>query len=269
MGRGNAGRRARRDVATPKIRLKMAVADNPHVAAVKSGAIEIAGVDAEFVNVIPNRSLPAHGARSRFDVCELAPTTYIIARALGAPFIALPIFLTRAFHHGGLLVRPRVRHRTPQGSGGQEGRRARVFRDDGAWTPQHLHRRIRLDTSRVTWVVDDEEHVQAMQLPTNVVHAPPGRSLVEMMANGEIEAGFTGNAALAGRAPDVWLGRQQDRAVATYADLFPNAPELEAAWHKKTGIYPMHGTIVRDRERVERASVGREVVVRRVPSGQG
>ena len=41
-----------------------------------------------------------------FDVCEIAPTTYIIARAYGAPFFALPIFVMRRFHHGGLLVRP-------------------------------------------------------------------------------------------------------------------------------------------------------------------
>jgi 4,5-dihydroxyphthalate decarboxylase len=41
-----------------------------------------------------------------FDVCELAPTTYIIARAYGAPFVALPILVLRRFHHSGLLVRP-------------------------------------------------------------------------------------------------------------------------------------------------------------------
>ena len=26
--------------------------------------------------------------------------------------------------------------------------------------------------------------------------------------------------------------------------MFPDAAELEAAWYRKTGIYPMHGTIV-------------------------
>ena len=31
--------------------------------------------------------------------------------------------------------------------------------------------------SKVTWVVDDEEHVTQMKLPPNVVHAPDGKSL--------------------------------------------------------------------------------------------
>src|SRR5262249_57547183 len=49
-----------------------------------------------------------------FDVCELAPTTYIIARAHNAPFVALPIFVMRRFHHGGLLVRPDAAIATPK-----------------------------------------------------------------------------------------------------------------------------------------------------------
>jgi len=96
----------------------------------------------------------------------------------------------------------------------------------------------------VTWVVDDEEHVQALKLPPNVVNAPEGTSLVEMMAKGEISAGFSGNAGLgrAGKPTEGWDAKKIPPA--DYPDLFPNAKALEAAWHKKTGIYPMHGTIV-------------------------
>ena len=39
-----------------------------------------------------------------FDICEMALTTYLCARAHGKRFTALPIFLVRAFHHGAILV---------------------------------------------------------------------------------------------------------------------------------------------------------------------
>ena len=37
-----------------------------------------------------------------FDVTEMAFTTYLCARAFGKPFTALPVFLTRGFHHGAI-----------------------------------------------------------------------------------------------------------------------------------------------------------------------
>ena len=53
----------------------------------------------------------------------------------------------------------------------------------------------------MTWVVDDEEHVTQLKLPPNVVHVPEGRSLAAMMAAGEIDAAFTGNAGIGREGP--------------------------------------------------------------------
>ena len=81
-------------------------------------------------------------------------------------------------------------------------------------------------------------------MPPNVIHASEDTSLVEMMAKGEISAGFSGNAGL-GRAGKPTAGWDAKKIPpADYPDLFPDAKSLEAAWFKKTGIYPMHGTIV-------------------------
>ena len=38
-----------------------------------------------------------------FDVCEMAFTTYLVAKEHGKPFTALPVFLVRGFHHGAVL----------------------------------------------------------------------------------------------------------------------------------------------------------------------
>lgn len=228
------------------IPLTIAIADHPHVAALKSGAIPIEGVDAHFVTVKPQIAAFRRMVREvEFDVCELAPTTYIIARAYGAPFVALPIFVMRRFHHGGLLVRPESGIRRPKDLEGRKvGVRAYSV-TTGVWTRGILIDEYGLDASKVTWVVDDEEHVTQLRLPANVAHAPPGKSLVGMMASGEIEAGFDGNAGL-GRsgAPTAGWEKNQQAEAPPYPDLFPDAEELEAAWFRRTGIYPVHGTIV-------------------------
>src|SRR6266581_1554890 len=100
---------------TDKVRLKIAVAEYPHTSAIRNGSIPIEGVDAQIVTVQPQIAAFRRMVRQvEFGVCELAPTTYIIARAYGAPFVALPIFVLRRFHHAGLLVRPDAGIRTPR-----------------------------------------------------------------------------------------------------------------------------------------------------------
>jgi 4,5-dihydroxyphthalate decarboxylase len=225
-----------------RVPLKIAVADYPHTAAVKNGSIAIEGVDAEFITVQPQIAAFRRMVRQvEFDVCELAPTTYFIARAYGAPFVALPIFMVRRFHHAGLLVRPDSGIGAPKDLEGRKvGVRAYSV-TTGVWTRGILMDEFDLDSSKVTWVVDDEEHVTQLKLPPNVIHAPPGRSLADMMAEGELAAGFHANAGV-GRTGSPTHGWKT--APTNYPDLFSNAEELESDWFRRTGIYPMHGTIV-------------------------
>ncbi len=225
-----------------RVKLKIAVAEHPHTSAIRSGAIPIEGVDAEIITVKPQIGAFRRMVRDvEFDVCEIAPTTYIIARAYGAPFVGLPIFVVRRFHHGGLLVRPDAGIRTPKDLEGHKvGVRAYSV-TTGVWLRQALMDDCGLDPSKVTWVVDDEEHVTQLKLPANVIHAPEGRSLADMMADGELVAGLEGAAGI-GRTGNPTAGWQE--VEADYPDLLPNAAELEADSFRRTGVYPMHGTIV-------------------------
>ena len=251
---------------TTKVPLKIAIAEHPNTSAIRNGSIPIEGVDAEFITVQPQIGAFRRMVRDvEFDVCELAPTTYIIARAYGAPFVALPIFVVRRFHHGGLLVRPDAGIKTPKDLEGKKvGVRAYSV-TTGVWTRQVLIDEFGLDSSKVTWVVDDEEHVTQLKLPSNVIHAPAGSSLAEMMANGELAAGFGANAGI-GRTGAPTGGWKE--VEADYPDLLPNAAELE-------------DRVLRPHRRVSdarnhrgqglgagRASVDREVDLRRFCSGQ-
>jgi 4,5-dihydroxyphthalate decarboxylase len=225
-----------------KVKLTLAIAEFPHTSAIRNGSIPIEGVDAEIITVEPQIGAFRRMVRNvEFDVCELAPTTYIIARAYGAPFVALPIFVLRRFHHSGLLVRPDAGIKVPKDLEGKKvGVRAYSV-TTGVWTRQVLIDEYGLDSSKVTWVVDDEEHVTQLKLPSNVIHTAPGRSLADMMADGELVAGFAANAGIGRTGSPTGGWKTVD---ADYPDLFPNAAEIEADYYRRTKVYPMHGTIV-------------------------
>jgi 4,5-dihydroxyphthalate decarboxylase len=237
-----------------KPQLKIAIASYGHTKALKGGDVRIDGVDPAFIEVAPIIGAFRRMVRDlEFDICEMAPTTYMIARALGAPFIALPIFLMRRFHHGGFVVRPDSGIKVPKDLEGKKvGVRAYSV-TTGVWTRGIFVNEYDLDSSKVTWVVDDEEHVTALKLPPNVVHAPEGKSLQSMMKAGEIQAGFTGPAGV-GRAGPPVSGWDKAAPVAadTYPELIADVEKVEADWFRRSGIYPIHGLIVVKDEHIKR-----------------
>ena len=229
-------------------RLKIAIGSYGHTRAIKDGSIPIEGVDPDFVEVVPIIQAFRRMVRDvEFDICEMAPTTYMIARARGAPYIALPIFLMRRFHHGGFVVRPDAGIRQPKDLESKKvGVRAYSV-TTGVWTRGIFMNEYGLDSSKVTWVVDDEEHVTSLVLPSNVVHAPEGKSLQSMMASGEIQAGFTGPAGVGRAGPPIgnWdMNAPTGGDTGTYPELLANVEQVEHDWYRRTGIYPIHGLIV-------------------------
>jgi len=237
-------------------RLNIAIGDYGHTRAVKSKEMPIEGIEPDFIQVVPIIGAFRRMVRDlEFDVCEMAPTTYMIARARGAPYIALPIFLMRRFHHGGFVVRPDTNIRRPKDLEGKKvGVRAYSV-TTGVWTRGIFVNEYALDSSKVTWVVDDEEHVTTLKLPPNVVHAPEGKSLQSMMKSGEIQAGFTGPAGVGRAGPPIsgWDNASQSASAAdTYPELIADVERVEADWFRRSGIYPIHGLIVVKDEHIKR-----------------
>lgn len=229
--------------------LKIAIATYGHTAALKKGQVPIEGVQPEFVEIKPIIAAFRRMVRDvEFDVCEMAPATYMLAREHGAPFKALPVFIFRRFHHAGFVYRDDAGISTPKDL---EGKRAGVRAysvTTGIWTRGILTNDYGVDNSKITWVVDDEEHVKTLQLPPNVQQAPEGKSLIDLMACGYLSAAFTDNAGI-GRAgapaegwKDGWSGASQAKPT-QYQEMFPDAEKVEAKWYRKTGIYPVHGLI--------------------------
>lgn len=198
----------------------------------RSGAIVVRGVDLNFVQIKRMPEAYREMVRSQpYAICELAPTTYLMALAAGAPITALPIPMTRRFRHKGLLRKRTSSIRSPKDLEGRPvGVRAYSV-TAAVWTRGVLAEEYGVDLSRVTWLTEEEENVTSYVPPPNVKKIPNGQTLGALMAEGRIEAGFAG---LAGVGSDV---------EADCVEVIDDAPARELDWFRRTGIYPLHGVI--------------------------
>lgn len=208
--------------------LKTAVATYPHTIGLKDSTVAVPGIQLEHVEVAPITGAFRRMCRSlEFDVCEMAITTYLTAKAYGKPFTALPVFVMRQFHHSPIVYNVNTGVKAPSDLEGKTvGVRAYTV-TTGVWARGILATEYGVDLGKITWVVVDEEHVREYQRPSNVTERR-GANLAEMVAKGELAAAIgAGNV----DSPDV-------------KPLIPNAADAEAAWYRKTGIYPINHTVV-------------------------
>jgi 4,5-dihydroxyphthalate decarboxylase len=166
-----------------------------------------------------------------FDICEMAITTYVCARAHGKRFTALPVFLVRAFHHGAILYNTKAGIRTPKDL---EGRSVGVNRGytvtTGLWARSVLAEEHGVDLGKITWVLSGDEHVAEYRPPANVVPIAPGQKMADMLASGELAASIGVEVA----SPDV-------------KPLIPDAQEAGLAALRRRGHYPInHAVVVKD-----------------------
>lgn len=200
--------------------------------ALKDGTVAPSGVVFEFEEV----PVLIHAFRRMvrelaYDVCEMAITTYLCAKAHGKRFTALPVFLVRGFHHGAVVYNTRSGIREPKDL---EGRRVGVNRGytvtTGVWARSILQDEYGVDLSRVTWVLSGDEHVAEYRPPANVVPIEPGKDLAEMVAGGELAAAINIDV----DHPDV-------------APLIPDPTEAGFEALRRRGFYPInHLVVVKD-----------------------
>jgi 4,5-dihydroxyphthalate decarboxylase len=170
--------------------LKTVIRTQGNNESLKDGSIKPRSFAFEFVEVEPIIAAFRRMVRGlEFDICEMAITTYICARAHGKRITAVPVFLVRAFHHGAIVVNSAAGIRTPKDL---EGKKVGVNRGytvtTGVWARGILQQEHGVDLSKIIWVLSGDEHVAEYRPPANVVPIDKGKHLPDMLARGEIAA---------------------------------------------------------------------------------
>lgn len=178
-----------------------------------------------------------------FDIAEMALTTYITAKEHGVAFTALPVFLVRDFHHGATQVlRANSARPVPDLAGGRIGINRGYTVTTGVWGRAALAQ-AGLDLESVTWVCSGDEHVASYTPPENVTRAPEGRTLEEMLLEGELDAVVGANIS----HPDV-------------VPLFAAPDDAAAQVLRQSGIFPInHLVVIRDDLLRQEPSLARSV----------
>jgi 4,5-dihydroxyphthalate decarboxylase len=250
-----------------KLRLTVACGDYELVRALKEGAVTADGLDLVMLTGMGPRERHWRMARkAEFDVCEANVGAYFIERGQGAalaseasgprrnskvrapdsrpepgssagvPLTAIPVFLHRRFRHGFLFVNAAAGIRAPKDLIGKKVGGTNFQPASNIWMRGILEAEYALPHRQVTWVVERSEDV-AFTPPQDlrIEMIAPGKKLDVMLAEGEIPA------MLSPELPHLFLAG--DKRIVR---LFPNYKDVELAYFRKTGIFPiMHVTTIK------------------------
>jgi len=202
------------------------------------------GIDLDFIAIdSPREIFDRMAGGLEFDASEMSSSEFISRKAAGScPFVALPVFPSRTFRHGFIAVNRRSGITTPKDL---EGKRIGVplyTMTAAIWIRGHLQHDYGVDLSTIRWVQGAINKAGAhgkpsvlaalRKVPLEINDA--GKSLDELLEAGEIDAIVgTGLPASIRRNPDIQR-------------LFPDFPEVEKEYYRRTRIFPiMHLVVIR------------------------
>lgn len=227
-----------------KLPLSFACWNYDRIGALIDGTVQPKGIELNHLNLEVEEIFWRMMRHQEFDVAELSLSSFLIASDRGFPeFRAIPVFMSRSFRHSSIYVHTGSGIRE---AGDLRGRRIGLPEYQLTaclWARGILEHEYGVHPSDVLWYTGGEEtpgriEKVAVELPDNIRIQPIPEDLT---LNGMLESGEL-DAMIAPRAPSSLL-----RGSSHVARLFPNYPDVEAAYYQKTGIFPiMHVVVIRE-----------------------
>jgi 4,5-dihydroxyphthalate decarboxylase len=216
--------------------ISVAIGDYDRTRDLLSGAIPIDGAAPTYLALEPEEIFHRSFRHQEFDVCEMSLSSYVLQVAHGAaPFIALPVFLSRMFRHNGIYVGTRSGIRAPADLKGKRVGCPEWQLTAGVWIRGFLEDQFGVHWSEIDWVRGGieqpgrpEKLAFAPPAGLRMVDAPVGRSLTELLVAGEIDAMITP------RRPSAYVNGHPD---VTW--LFEDPQAVALAYYRETRIFPI------------------------------
>lgn len=219
-----------------KLQLSLAMGDYDRTRPIVDGRVQIDGVDPIPMLMSPEEMFFRAFRHQAFDIAELSLSSYSISVARGdAHYVAVPVFLSRAFRHTSVYVRTDRGIDTPADLKGRRIGVAEYQLSANVWARGILQERHGVNPSDITWVrggMDTPGRPEKIKvtLPDDVrlENAPEGATLNAMLAEGEI---------------DGFIGPRWPRCFAEghphVGRLWRDSVSAAEAYYRETGIFPI------------------------------
>jgi len=164
-----------------------------------------------------------------YDCGELAIVTHLQAIAYGKPFILLPFVVSGRHHHKSFACNA---DRSDINLSSLAGKRIGVrtySQTTGVWVRGILRDEFDADFSKTSFITFDDAHLAEHVDPANCTRAAPGKKLMSMLLDGELDAGLLGS-----NMP----------TDGTLRSVVPDPVLADLAWEAKYGVTPINHMFV-------------------------
>ena len=227
-----------------KLPLSFACALYDRMQPLYTGEVQAEGIDLNFIAIDQPRPIfDRMSGGQEFDVAEYSSSEFVQRFAnKQCPFVAIPVFPSRAFRHGFIAIHRKAGIKGPKDL---EGKRVGVplyTMTAAIFIRGLLQHEYGVDLSKIQWVQG------AMNAP-NAHGSPTVLPLLKPVPIEQNRSGKSMSDLIEERVVDATLGTSLPEAIRHNPDirrLFPDYETLEKAYYKRTRIFPiMHLIAIR------------------------
>ncbi len=218
------------------LQLSIAIGPYDRMMPLVRGEVRIDAVDPQFMLLEPEEIFFRAMRHEAFDICELSLSSYSLRVARGdSPYVAVPVFPSRAFRHTCIVVRTDRGIASPRDLIGKRIGMPEWQLTANVWARAILEEDFGVRAQDITWVRGGYEtpgrvEKLAVALPegVRVESAPEGKTISGMLAAGELDG------VMGPRAPSCF-----ERGDPNVKWLFDDPTAEAIAWYQRTRIFPV------------------------------
>jgi 4,5-dihydroxyphthalate decarboxylase len=228
-----------------RVHLTFACGDYDRTRAVEDGSVQVDGVDLTYLRLPVEETFFRMLRHREFEVAEMSLSTYVatlnaLENGEEPPFVALPVYTSRMFRHGGIFINTAAGIDKPADLRGKVIGSPEYQLTACVWIRGILADEYDVPLGSVRYVTGGQEtpgriEKGTVDVPFDVRPIGLGETLSAMLATGQIDALYSP------RIPSSFV--HGDGRVAR---LFPDTVAAEKSYYASTGIFPiMHVVVLR------------------------